>query len=288
MGWERVTRAKQNGGLGLGNLEKRNNALLMKWLWRFPNEEHSLWYKVIKSKYGISSNHWDSNGVVKGTFRNPWKAISSLYTDFHQLVSFKVGKGNKVRFWEDRWAGEDTLEISFPSLFRLSTFRSRPIVDFTHQQGLQESGFTDWNFHFSRNLLDREISQWQHLLQRLEGRHLCNSLEDKRIWMEDTSGIFTCKSAFAWFRKDTSFPVNHQAKCIWKLPTPVKVKVFSWLLVLDKLNVHTNLQRRKPYHSLSPGWCSLCRTNNESNDHLFLHYDFSLGVWNRLGDSSHV
>ena len=30
--WEMVCQAKINGGLGIGNLEKRNNALLMKWL----------------------------------------------------------------------------------------------------------------------------------------------------------------------------------------------------------------------------------------------------------------
>ena len=32
MGWEDVCKAKENGGLGIGNLEKRNKAFLMKWL----------------------------------------------------------------------------------------------------------------------------------------------------------------------------------------------------------------------------------------------------------------
>ena len=59
--------------------------------------------------------------VTRGTFRSLWKAISSLYEDFYQRVSFKVGKGDKVRFWEDRWEGEDTFKRLFPSLFRLST-----------------------------------------------------------------------------------------------------------------------------------------------------------------------
>lgn len=44
---------KKHGGLGIGNLAVRNNALLMKWLWRFPRETNSLSYKVIKSKYGL-------------------------------------------------------------------------------------------------------------------------------------------------------------------------------------------------------------------------------------------
>ena len=147
--------------------------------------------------------------VDRGTFRSTWKAISSLYEDFHRMVSFKVGKGNKVRFWEDKWAGDkvrfwedkwagdNTFKRLFPSLFRLSTFNSRPISDFVDQMKLQEEGYTSWNLHFSRNLLDREIIQLQDLLQSLEGRQLCNSLEDKRIWLADSSGLFSCKSAFA-------------------------------------------------------------------------------------------
>ncbi|GMN62719.1 hypothetical protein TIFTF001_031795 [Ficus carica] len=72
-----IIMSKRNGGLGLGNLKKKNVALLDKWLWRFPLEQQSLWAKIIKSKYGIQSNGWDSN-VIRGSFRNPWKFISGL------------------------------------------------------------------------------------------------------------------------------------------------------------------------------------------------------------------
>ena len=111
---------------------------------------------------------------------------------------------------------------------------------------------------------------------------MCNSLEDKRIWLADSSGLFSCKSAFAWLRRGNSFPVNHHAKCIWKLSIPVKVKVFVWILVLDKLNVQSILQRRRPYPSLSPGWCILCKRHNESIDHLFLHCDFAFRLWTNI------
>ena len=130
------------------------------------------------------------------------------------------------------------------------------------QARLLSEGSMSWNFHFSRNLLDREIIQLQALLQTLEGRHLCNTVEDSRIWLADSSGLFSCKTAFAWLRNDNSLPVNHQAKCIWKLKIPIKFKVFIWLLILVKLNVHSQLQRRRPYHSLSLGWCVLCKKDN--------------------------
>ena len=277
--WEVVCLAKERGGLGIGNLEKRNKALLFKWLWRFPKEDRSLWHKVVKSIFGLHPNLWDTKVVDRVTFRSPWKAISSLYKDFHQLVSFKVGNGNKVRFWEDVWVGENSLKAMFPSLFRLSTLKSRPISEFYNLASLPPEGNACWNLHFTRNLLDREIDQFIALLQLLETKRVCSTVEDRREWIVESSGVFSCKSAFIWMRKDNSLPVNLPAKIIWKLPIPVKVKVFTWLLVLAKVSVHATLQKRRPYYSLSPGWCVLCKKDNESIDHLFLHCDFSLRLW---------
>ncbi|WP_216667714.1 hypothetical protein, partial [Proteus mirabilis] len=46
--WEVVGRTKEKGGLGIGNLRKKNSALLGKWLWRFPLEQQALWAMVIR------------------------------------------------------------------------------------------------------------------------------------------------------------------------------------------------------------------------------------------------
>lgn len=44
--WEVVSRSKEKGGLGIGNLVKRNYALLGNWLWRVPLKRNSLWHAV--------------------------------------------------------------------------------------------------------------------------------------------------------------------------------------------------------------------------------------------------
>lgn len=54
--WNIVSKSKENRGLGIGNVDKRNEALLGKWLWRFPLEQESFWCSIIRSKYGKHEN----------------------------------------------------------------------------------------------------------------------------------------------------------------------------------------------------------------------------------------
>lgn len=39
----------------LVKMVQRKLALLRKWLWRFLKEQHSLWARIIKSKFGMAA-----------------------------------------------------------------------------------------------------------------------------------------------------------------------------------------------------------------------------------------
>ncbi|PWA87122.1 RNA-directed DNA polymerase, eukaryota [Artemisia annua] len=43
---------KESGGLDIGSLEAFNKALILKWIWRFYNDNQALWVDVVKSIYG--------------------------------------------------------------------------------------------------------------------------------------------------------------------------------------------------------------------------------------------
>lgn len=53
---ELVTQVKERGSLGVGNLVKKNESPLGKWLWRLQEERQSLWYAVIRSNYRLQAN----------------------------------------------------------------------------------------------------------------------------------------------------------------------------------------------------------------------------------------
>ena len=41
--WKELMVRKNTGGLGIRNLRKQNQSLMMKWLWKFANEDNMLW-----------------------------------------------------------------------------------------------------------------------------------------------------------------------------------------------------------------------------------------------------
>ncbi|RVW15386.1 putative ribonuclease H protein [Vitis vinifera] len=71
-------------------------------------------------------------------------------------------------------------------------------------------------------------------------------------------------------------------KFLWSLKAPSKVKDLAWLVVHGKVNTNNKLQLRRPYKSLCPQLCILCKGNGESIDHLFLHCPVTIGLWHKL------
>ena len=51
IGWNKVTRDKEEGGLGIQAAKPKNTALLAKLNWRFKTEKTTLWVRVLSKKY---------------------------------------------------------------------------------------------------------------------------------------------------------------------------------------------------------------------------------------------
>ena len=48
---------------------------------------------------------------------------------FLKNVSFQVRRGDKVKFWRDRWCGDETLDRAFPNMFWLRVEREASVED---------------------------------------------------------------------------------------------------------------------------------------------------------------
>nr|XP_043609708.1 uncharacterized protein LOC122581544 [Erigeron canadensis] len=122
--WEKVTTPINLGGLGLSKLKDSNIALLSKWMWRYKNEQGVLWRKVIDSIHN-TKRCWEflpSNSGVLGVWKSIVKCIGNVKANGDSLIGcFKgvCGSGDQVRFWLDKWVGDQPLRVSFPLLFKL-------------------------------------------------------------------------------------------------------------------------------------------------------------------------
>lgn len=97
-----------------------NEALLSKWLWRYGVECQALWRQVVKAKYGEGDMDWFPNIPTGPMGCSVWKGISGGLEEFLLYTSFKVNKGNRVRFWMDTWCTREPLGNLNPSCFQLA------------------------------------------------------------------------------------------------------------------------------------------------------------------------
>ncbi|KAF5188823.1 hypothetical protein FRX31_021590, partial [Thalictrum thalictroides] len=84
---------------------------------------------------------------------------------FGDGITCKLGNGNRIRFWYDKWAGTSSLDSQFPRLLSLSTRKNGTVREMCHTDS--ESGH--WLLHFRRALRDWELPMLENLLSRIGG-----------------------------------------------------------------------------------------------------------------------
>jgi len=69
------------------------------------------------------------------------------------------------------------------------------------------------------------------------------------------------------------------SKLIWKLKGPAKAKILLWCMLKRKVPTWDILRAR---YLVGPGRCPLCKTEEESINHLFISCDESKKIWREL------
>ena len=49
-----------------------------------------------------------------------WKYIRASWDCFLQYLTFKVGDGTRIQFWQDSWCGDQPLRERYSELYRLA------------------------------------------------------------------------------------------------------------------------------------------------------------------------
>ena len=108
VGWPKVTKPKEVGGLGLQNAKGRNTALLAKLNWRVNVEKEALWAQVLRHKY-CNQRRISSANADKLPCLQIWKAIKKGKGTFNEGSMWMIGRDSNLRFWWDNWTGNRPL-----------------------------------------------------------------------------------------------------------------------------------------------------------------------------------
>jgi len=115
--WSTLCQPKEQGGLGILNLNAMNIALLSKWWYKLLTSE-GIWQQILHNKYigskPLAQVEWKCGDS------HFWSCLMKAKRDFLRFGTFIVKDGSQVRFWEDNWLDGVLLNVQYPSLYNIA------------------------------------------------------------------------------------------------------------------------------------------------------------------------
>ena len=230
-------------------MDVQNKCLLGKWLFKFYNEQ-GVWQELLRNKY--LNGKTLSQVSKKAEDSHFWKSLLSNKDMFLSLGSFKLGSGEEIRFWEDKWLGNRALKEQYPNIFNIVRKKSATVADVLRTN--------PYNVSLRRSLVGIKLREWQSLVAKLANINLVEG-NDSFVWSLQKSGLFTVNSMYRHM-------INNGTKVtleIWRTKIPLKIKVFIYYLKRGVILTKDNLSKRLWVGSKL---CSFC-CNAETIQHLF-------------------
>ena len=252
--------------------------MLGKWIWALASDLQQPWARIINSKYGGWSDFQSAR--VQGGHSYWWRDLRKLYHQsdqsiFQQCMSWKVGCGDKVSFWKDKWLGEGpTLQQKYNQLFLIN--RQQP--DLISMMGNFSQDNWRWDLKWRRNLFDHESDLAVNFMEEISSIHIQRHVKDIMTWKADPSGVYSTKSAYKlMITPSTPASELRSSTLLWKLKIPPKPAVFTWRLLKDRLPTRSNLIRGNVI--IQDTVCPLYGLEQEEVGHLFFNCKRIVGMW---------
>jgi hypothetical protein len=264
--------------LGVRRIRDFNTALLGKWCWRLLVDRDSLWYRVLSARYGTEGGCVREGGREASVW---WRDISALRSEewFGGNVSRYVGDGRNTLFWKDAWVGGVSFRDRFHRLFELSMLKNESVFAM-HALGWGRDGAA-WSWRRGLFVWEEELVGELRLL--LQNVSLQVDKVDRRLWRLETSSVYSVRSAYNFLTVNdpVEAAVSVHVSSLWHREVPLKVVLFAWRLLRDRLPTKDNLFRRHVVGVDDLSCVSGCG-EVETSSHLLLHCDFFGTVWNHI------
>lgn len=264
--WEPMCRNKEEGGLGIINIQNQNSALLMKFLDKFYNHADTPWVILTWSKLYHNPNIPPHAKSPCGSFW--WKDILKLFSKFKGFAICHPNSGTSCSLWNDPWS-DGILELNLPHLFSFTRKKNCSLRFFLDN---------DLNRVFFLPLSVQASDQLTELQQTMDDRQWEYNQHDS--WSYTWGSKFSSKNAYKHLQG--SLEATPLFRWIWKSGALGKHKFFAWLLIKDRLSTRNILKIKNMF--LDDYSCVLCVNGPEETSlHLFLECPFSSACWHSIG-----
>jgi hypothetical protein len=258
--WSVVCTPKDQGGLGIHDLQVKNTALLGKWLFKLLTED-GIWQTLLKWKYvgskALSQVSWKQGDS------HFWAGLMAAKSKFFRFGLFFIKDGLQIRFWENKWLGNAPLREQYPMLYSIVRYKSDIIA--------KVMATLPPDVTFRRDLVGQRLATWNVLLQRLAPIQL-STAPDEFHWNLHKNGEFSVDSMYNALIH-LHIPV-YGNKMIWKMKIPLKTKVFGWYLRRGLILTKGNLAKRNWHGNKN---CAFYH-HDETIKHLFSQYRFTRSI----------
>ncbi|CAA7021923.1 unnamed protein product [Microthlaspi erraticum] len=265
--WDKLTRGKREGGLGLRNLQDFNDALLSKLSWRILSNPDCLLARILKGKYFPNTTFLESKLGEGGS--HGWKGIIIGRDLLKEKLGKIIGNGKKTSVWDDPWLS--TKEPKRPMGPAPRQFKDFKVAD------LFIPNTRRWNEELINVLLP---SCKEEILCIIPGSY---EVEDRLAWLPQRNGEYTVKTGYYVARGRSLTDQQaagtqdnfHWITDIWNGKFAPKLKLFLWKSVQGALPVGENLAMRG---IMSQSRCTHCG-EAETTLHLLFLCPFTQAVW---------
>ncbi|KAH1193273.1 Histone-lysine N-methyltransferase ATX5 [Glycine max] len=248
--------------------------------WKKNSGQLVLPNKVTVLCNGMEGTYFPSLHLDKRGYSHWLRDIRKLYHQsdhsiFKNHLTWKVGCGENIKFWTDKWLGEDyTLEQKYNQLFLISRQQKSLISnmgDFTHDSWR-------WDMRWRRNLFDHESHLAVQFMEEISSVPIQRHDKDTMLWLAEPNGQYTTKSTYRLCMNPSTTSSDRKIfKTIWKLKIPPRVVIFCWRLLKNRLPTKDNLLRRNVITQEAN--CPLCGCVQEDVGHLFFNCNLTKGLW---------
>lgn len=261
--WSVVCCSKEEGGLGLKNLDQWNEVLLIKHIWKLVTNADSLWVKWVNRVKLKDKSFWEMNVTKQDC--GTWKALLELRAKVRPFIWHTIGNGKKTLMWYDYWhtAGPLSNFISNKSIYDARISCNASIADMIEENS--------WCWP----------NEWYHkfpILNQIQVPNLVAANSDTVKWRSKAGQLINFSTQNAWKDLKEEFPAVKWYKVVWFNSCNPRWAFTLWMAVKRKLLTQDRMMKWCPDVLLGP----LCKSINDSHNHLFFQCEYSMEVWKQL------